>query len=471
MGTIVRINVSNRRNPDELALISLRYTGDDAIEHSSNIKFELKPLWEFCRDTDSPAFDFLMLSVIVYNVDRLLNRSLHSNDGWKRDITLEGVPARNMASMNAAANLFERSISFLTGDKWTIHFAQYPAWNYTPVTNHDYQRGDYSKVALFSGGLDSLIGFVDEAYSLRDGDKMLLISHVEQGKEGNDQKGIMDYCTDHHIFEGKYSRIKSSVSLDRYTATNKEATESTFRSRSLLFFAMGIYCAFNINGRMPLIVPENGTISINIPLNPSRRSACSTRTTHPVFMKRLEEALHAIGIQNTLCNPYRLKSKADMMRDCCGNADKYGIIRQLYGLSCSCAKRSHNFYWDKPSAEIERLHINHCGMCLPCIYRRVALDVVNLDDPALIGTDINHGNPYDIDNLKQRRGRDYRSLLLFLRRGLNPDRIRKELVANHITEEIGLDDYVNLVIHSYQQVIAWVARKGSRRVKQIAGIR
>ena len=97
--------------------------------------------------------------------------------------------------------------------------------------------------------------------------------------------------------------------------------------------------------------------------------------------------------------------------------------------------------------------------------------MVNLDDPALIGTDINHGNPYDIDNLKQRRGRDYRTLLLFLRRGLNPDGIRKELVANHITEEIGLDDYVNLVIHSYQQVIVWVARKGSRRVKQIAGIR
>ena len=97
--------------------------------------------------------------------------------------------------------------------------------------------------------------------------------------------------------------------------------------------------------------------------------------------------------------------------------------------------------------------------------------MVHLDDPTYVGTDINNGNPYDLDNLKQRRGRDYRTLLTFLHRGLKPDRIRRELVANHITREMGLDDYVELVMHSYSQVIAWVARNGSRRVKHLAGIR
>lgn len=471
MGTIVRVNVADRSHSDELAVISLSYLGLDGVEHSSNIKFEFKTLWEFGRETDSPAFDFLILSVIVYNVDRLLNRVQHSNDGWRRDITLDGVPSRNAQIMNNTARLFEKAISFLTGDKWTIHFSHHSSWSYNPIISSTYNRGEYAKVALFSGGLDSLIGFVDEAYTLREGEKILLISHVEQGKEGADQKGIIDYCRDHLIFDGKYSRIKSSVSLDRYSAINKESTESTFRSRSLLFFAMGIYCVSNIKDDMPLIIPENGTISINIPLNPSRRSACSTRTTHPVFMMRLEKALESIGIRNALYNPYRLKSKADMMVECCKNKDKETILRQLYRLSCSCAKRSHNFYWDKSSGEIERNHINHCGMCLPCIYRRVALDKVHLDDPTYIGTDINKGNPYDVNNLKQRRGRDYRSLLNFLHRGLNPDRIRKELVANHITRDMGLDDYVELVMRSYGQVITWVARKGSLKVKHLAGIR
>lgn len=471
MGTIVRINVARRNSPDELAVIGLSYTTGDGVHHQANIKFEFKPLWEFGRDSESTAFDFLMLSVIVYNVDRLLSRYRHSDDGWKRDITLECVPARNADRMNAAAALFESSISFLTGDKWTIHFCQQQPYDYNPTTKITYNRNEFSKVALFSGGLDSLIGFIDEAYSLNAGEKMLLISHVEQGKEGTDQNSILSVCRLRNIYNGKYVRIKSGVSLDRFSYVNKEPSESTFRSRSLLFFAMGIYCAHSISGQMQMIVPENGTISINIPLNPSRRSACSTRTTHPVFIMRLEKALRSVGVNNPLFNPYRLMSKADMVEACCRNADKNRTFRLLYKLSCSCAKRSHNYHWDKPSAIIERNHINHCGMCLPCIYRRVALDTIGLDNPGLLGTDINHGTAYNIDNLKQVRTRDYRSLLYFLRRRMSDDKIRKELKANHITTEMGLDDYVYLVLHSYSQVILWISRKGSDTVKAIAGIR
>ena len=470
MGTIVRINVADRVKPDDLAVIHLNYEKEDGVNYSADVRFDFKPLWEFGGDTDSTAFDLLLLSVIVYNVDRMLNRGIHSSDGWKRDITLEGVPVRNVEALTNAAHLLEHSISFLTGDKWTIRFEQHPSWDYHPITNKQFDRSLYSKVALFSGGLDSLIGFVDEAYTLGEGEKILLISHVEQGKEGTDQKGIIGYCNNHHIYDGKYDRIQSRVSLSRLANANREASESTFRSRSLLFFAMGIYCAHSINNDIELIVPENGTISINIPLNPSRRSACSTRTTHPVFIKRLTEAMQAIGIYNALNNPYRLMSKADMMMACCQNNEKVVIIRQLLRLSCSCAKRSHNYHWDMPSAQIRAQHINHCGMCLPCVYRRVALDAVGLDDAGFLGTDINNGNPYDIDNLVQRRARDYRSLLHFIRYRFNEQYIRKELKANHITTEMGLEDYVELAMRSYRQVVAWVARYGNARVKQIAGI-
>lgn len=470
MGTVVRIEIADRIRPEDLAIIRLNYDRGDGIIYSADIRFEFKHLWEFGCDTDSTAFDLLLLSVIVYNVDRMLSRGIHSSDGWKRDITLEGVPSRNADIMNGAARLFESSISFLTGDKWTIRFVQHGSWEYHPQANRQYDREVYTKVALFSGGLDSLIGFVDEAYTLNEGEKILLISHIEQGKEGTDQNGIISYCEEHHIYDGKYDRIQSRVSLSRPANVNREASESTFRSRSLLFFAMGIYCAHSIGNDMQLIVPENGTISINIPLNPSRRSACSTRTTHPVFMKRLGEAIQAIGINNGLYNPYRLMSKADMLTTCCQNQEKNEIIRQLFGLSCSCAKRSHNYHWDKQPAVITERHINHCGMCLPCIYRRVALDAIGLDNPDYLGTDVNNGNPYNIDNLVQRRARDYRSLLLFIRHRLNQDYIRKELKANHITSGMGLEDYVNLAMRSYQQVVAWVARNGSPRVKQIAGI-
>lgn len=470
MGTIIRINIVRRNTPDELAVMDLTYRTRDGVQHQASIRFEFKYLWEFGHDTESTAFDFLVLSVIVYNVDRLLNRYLHSDDGWKRDITLEGVPARNADRMNAASYLFDRSISFLTGDKWTIHFVQQQPYNYNPPVNTTYNRAEYTKVSLFSGGLDSLIGFIDEAHNLNTDGKILLISHVEQGKEGADQNSILNVCRENNIYNDRYKSIKSGVSLYRNSYLNKEPSESTFRSRSLLFFAMGIYCAHSIDDQMPLIVPENGTISINLPLNPSRRSACSTRTTHPVFIDRLENALRAIGVNNPLHNPYRLMSKADMVQTCCSDDSKKRIFRLLYKSSCSCAKRSHNFLWDKSSEVIERYHINHCGMCLPCIYRRVALDTIGLDNTDPLGTDINNGITYDLENLKQVRARDYRSLLHFLRRRMSETIIRKELKANHITKELGLDDYVRLVLHSYEQVISWVSRKGSPYVKTIAGI-
>lgn len=96
-----------------------------------------------------------------------------------------------------------------------------------------------------------------------------------------------------------------------------------------------------------MIVPENGTISINIPLDSGRRSSCSTRTTHPTFIKRIQEALYTIGISNSIYNPYRLKSKADMVLECCQDTSKKAILKSLVDLSCSCAKRGHNVFGTK----------------------------------------------------------------------------------------------------------------------------
>lgn len=238
-------------------------------------------------------------------------------------------------------------------------------YNYAPSRIRFENLRDYERVSLFSGGLDSLIGFIDGCSQLTDGKKVLLVSHVELGKEGGDQSRILDKCETNHLFSGKYDRALVNAGLKIHRG-NTLQTEATFRARSILFFAAGIYCAHAINPNMPLIIPENGTISLNIPLDKGRRSACSTRTTHPVFLKRLQSALSAIGIQNQLVNPYQLKSKKDMVDDCCLEVERARALRLLCGESCSCAKRSHRRYW-------VRRNVLHCGVCMPCLYRRVSL--------------------------------------------------------------------------------------------------
>ncbi len=190
METRVNISFKPSNSPSSLGNFTLSFTGIDGNERTVGLKFDPKQLWGFSRDTSSIAFDFLILAFIVYNVDRAINRQLHSVDGWRREIVLENVPAVNLASMNRGRDSFVHAINFLTGDSWDINFIGIAPYVYQPSKNiQTYNVQQFEKVALFSGGLDSLIGFINEASTLADGKKMLLISHMELGKEHKDQEG------------------------------------------------------------------------------------------------------------------------------------------------------------------------------------------------------------------------------------------------------------------------------------------
>lgn len=472
METRVKILYKPSVSTNNFGEFSISFNAWDGLERSVKLKFNLQQLWCFSRDTKSIAFDFLILSFIVYNVDRAINRKKHSIDGWQRNIILENVPVVNLASMKNGRDAFNRAISFLTGDLWDIHFVQADPYNYHPIKNiRNYNKCDIEKVALFSGGLDSLIGFIDEVSSLSPSKKILLISHMELGKEYKDQQGILDYCREHNFYNGKFEQLLLNAGLRPKTWNiSRTPTESTFRSRSLLFFAAGIYIAYHINSHTNLIVPENGTISINIPLDKGRRSACSTRTTHPVFISKLEKALSLVGIDNKFINPYKLASKKDMVERCCSREDKKSVFKLLAPLSCSCAKRGHNHFWDKTSLQIKENSIKHCGMCLPCLYRRVSLNGVGLDDEKYLGTDVLNGQKFDLFSRKQKRNKDFRSLLFFLRNRMNERIIKHELMMNGIHDENELKEYVLLAIHSYNQVLDWLKEKAPINIKQIAGL-
>lgn len=472
METRVKILYTPSTSTNFFGEFSISFNAWDGVDRSVKLKFDLQQLWSFSRDTTSIAFDFLILSFIVYNVDRAINRQKHSIDGWQRNIRLENVPVINLASMNKGKDAFNRAISFLTGDLWDIHFVQANSYNYHPIKNiKDYNKCDIEKVALFSGGLDSLIGFIDEVSSLSPSKKILLISHMELGKEHKDQLGILDYCRNHNLYNGRFEQLLLNAGLRPKTWNiSKTPTESTFRSRSLLFFAAGIYTTYHIGPLINLIVPENGIISINIPLDKGRRSACSTRTTHPVFIRKLEEALSLVGIYNKFINPYKLKSKQDMVIECCLHEDKKQVFKVLAPLSCSCAKRGHNRFWDKTSLEIESASIKHCGMCLPCLYRRVSLDAVGLDDENYLGTDVLNGQKFDLFSRKQKRNKDFRALLFFLKNRMNERIIKHELMMNGIHDDNELKEYVTLAIHSYNQVLDWLSKKAPINIKQLAGL-
>ncbi len=439
----------------------LSLTHETGLRQNVDLKFSFDDLWRFSRDTSSVAFDFLVFAMSVYNADRAISRAKYSSDGWKRTIRLR-VPVVNKAVMERGMTHFRSAVDFLTGDEWFFEFEQIPPYNYAPPLLPFENLQDYYAVSLFSGGLDSLIGFIDACSILPEGKKVLLISHAELGKEGKDQTRILDKCKDETLFDGQYDRAFISAGL-KLRRGNVLQTEATFRARSILFFAAGIYCAHAISSDMKLIIPENGTISLNIPLDRGRRSACSTRTTHPVFLRRLQAALSAIGIQNTLFNPYQRKSKKDMVDDCCKNVDRKRALALLCEESCSCAKRSHKRYW-------ERRNVLHCGVCLPCLYRRVSLSGVSGLGDERYGLDVFTPAEIQITRSDIKRNRDFKSLLYFLKNRCSKEVIETELIAHGITSNAEIDAYTDFVLHSYEQVKDWLRAHANADIRHRAGL-
>lgn len=455
----------------ELRTPSKRGKFDDIIIHlhkdnelySTNINFDFNPLYSFARDKESIAFDFLLFSVLIYNIDRFVNRYLFSLEGWTREIEVVNMPVINITEFQSVKKELDDAISFLTGDNWDINYCLSEGVLYEAPRNI-MNWGDisvYNKVCLFSGGLDSLIGAVDELERIAPQNKLLLISHKDLGKEGVDQDSLMAIFSRQHLYDNKYTQIQTSVGIGRKNIGGKIAKESTFRSRSLLFIGMGVYAAYKIGVDIPLIIPENGTIALNIPLSASRRSACSTRTTHPAFLNRLQDIFSQIGISNPMYNPYEFKTKGEMVLESLNS----NYLKQLIDVSCSCAKRGRKQHW-------HRRNRKHCGMCLPCIYRRVSLHMNGLDTNAALhyGTDIFDPNEFKLDDLRRQSPRDFRTLIEFVRDRPSVERIEKELLINGMRDVTIIHEYALVVDRTIDQIIDWIRTSGNQEIKRKAGI-
>lgn len=323
-----------------------------------------KHLYITPKQFTNEALDLFYISLMVYCVDKRVSREAQE-DAWTRNHEMY-IPVIQLEKWESCKDTLTKALNFLTGDHWTLHFRRRVGLTADEVSymkgrlrfRRTTRRVDTDSFCMLSGGLDSFIGAIN---LLSDGRKPMFVSHYGGGKgvKSYQDRVVMSLATKYGVDLERFFRF--------YAASSKGVEDST-RSRSLMFFAHAFVLASGMGHHVDLYIPENGVISLNIPLTVMRLGSLSTRTTHPYFMGLLQELLIDLGLDITLINPFQMMTKGEMMKRC--KDQTYLNNHYQYTLSCSHPDQGR---WTGEDA-------GHCGECLPCTIRRAAILAAGLND-------------------------------------------------------------------------------------------
>lgn len=359
------------------------------------------------------ALDLMLLGASVYCADKTSRRDAAA-DVWTRDLTIE-VPVNDADAWGSAG--WDPVLNFLTGDRWSViprHAVQSPVDGLRRAQEQPLPVADFAAVSLFSGGLDSLTGVID---LLEDdsNSRICLLSHHEGGQASTAQHALLSALQAHYGSE----RIEARSLFLRPAPPNGNQArplpadrETTTRARSFLFLTSALALAASAGPDVPVYIPENGFIGINVPLTRARAGSFSTRTTHPHYINSLQESARRVGVRNPIVNPFRLSTKGEILHQST-NPD---LLERLAPLSVSC---SH-----PEAARYAKRAQGNCGYCFPCLIRRSSMATVGWDDGSQYAWDALTGT--GLLDTETERAKDLRAVI----NGVYAERPDREVFRN-----------------------------------------
>lgn len=381
------------------------------------------------------VWDLLNLSLGVYTTDQIISRKVHGFQEWSRHFKLY-MPVSSLDNWENAKQDLQNLLSFLSGDNWEINFRQNIAKDGQQIKLlNDTNPDKIEKVALFSGGMDSFIGAID---LLENNEKVAFVSHYKRGADKSAQTKLYENL------RKKYGE-DSFINFQFYVQPNQQQTkaskEESSRARSFLFLCLGLIVANTLNNEIEFIIPENGLISLNVPLTGTRLSSHSTRTTHPYYLSTFKKVILELGIENNITNPYQWTTKGEMMKQCTNQK----LLKRLNSETLSCSHSENSRYSGlKPGIQ--------CGYCVPCIIRQAAEM-----EGGIFGTDYVYDIKQNTPSQKLVSGSDMRAFKLSLKHLEN--RPRRSIMFDILSSgplpfenKRDLDEYINVYIRGMDEV-------------------
>jgi len=346
--------------------LSFRLWGrrENVALHINDIRSQL------LKDIPSSFHDLVEIATYVYCADQAITRGGNDVDNfgenWRRRMFFR-IAVRNPDLWNSSPlkDILTETLSFLSDDEYHFDFVNLE--KQAPAQSHlKFDIEPPEEVILFSGGLDSLGGVIEEAVS--NSRKIAMVTHKPTQKLNKRHRKLIELISN----AAKHKPFHIPVVINKDKSLGREYTQ---RSRSFLYAALGATVAqiFNLQR---IRFYENGVISFNLPISAQVVGARATRTTHPKVINGFAKIFSELSGKSFLVeNPFLWRTKTEVVRSIV-EADLANTIK----FSTSC---THTW-------EMTKLH-THCGSCSQCIDRRFAVlaaDAQEYDPAEAYGVDL-----------------------------------------------------------------------------------
>jgi hypothetical protein len=300
--------------------------------------------------------DLLEIAAYIYGADQATTRGgtvrIDYGEAWYREFLFE-IPVRRRDFWSSAEvqDDLTRTLHDFSGDNFEFSFSSHAKPQDVPSYfewGND-ETTDIDEVLLFSGGLDSLGGAVQEILCGKQ--KVVLVSHRANPKIDARQKRLVSDITS-RVSEQRLAPIHVPVWVNKAKELNKEYTQ---RTRSFLFASIAAIVA-RLFGLKRIRFFENGITSLNLPISPQVLSTRASRTTHPKPLAGMRSLLSRVfpggfGIENQ----FFWKTKTQILKEI-----KEAGYSELGASTVSCAHT-----WEMTNEH------PHCGKCSQCLDRRL----------------------------------------------------------------------------------------------------
>lgn len=361
-----------RRKPGEPDLLQLDYRND------RRVRLRLPDFIRRVGTMPDRVLDLLELAAYVFAADRLTPRGASDAlvlDSWSRTFHF-AAKVRDIDFWNAPATKAKLSelLEFISGDRQ--YKFDFVGGHSTPPA-HLFDSEEFllepdkpHHVMLFSGGLDSLAGAVEQLSTTTD--VVCLISH-QSGQPSTVMTQNRLVATLSQKYPGRVKHYRFSTGL-----TSGRAVSETQRTRTFVYGSIAFaLAAASAQNRVTFY--ENGITSLNFPRRQDLINSRASRTTHPRTMILLGELLsHVAGKPIVVSNAYQWKTKADVLQ-----VIKESGAQNLIPSAVTCSKTS-----------MSRGDHTHCGGCFQCIDRRFSASASGLSE-------VDHAGLYTFDFLSE----------------------------------------------------------------------